>query len=70
MCLPFAGLSRIISSLYLHVIRGVFADAPQSFLKHDKGSSAHSDRSDFLSRFPTLISSLTVTLPQGRQVGS
>ena len=39
--------------LYLHIIRGVFADAPQSFLKHDEYSSAHSDHSDFSSRFPS-----------------
>jgi len=39
--------------LYLHTIKGVFADAPQSFLKHDEYSPAHSDHSDFSSRFPS-----------------
>ena len=42
---------------------------PNLFLSMIKVHLAHSDRSDFPSRFPTWISPLPVTLPQGRQVG-
>jgi hypothetical protein len=72
MCLPFAGLSRIIPFYTCTLSKGAFPMPPNLFIgmiEVPTGLPAHPDRPSFPSRFPA-NSHLTITLPHGRQVGS